>query len=91
MVDHIALVWLLKRKEPPTGKLARWVLLLQEYQYSVVHRPGKLHILADALSRLPRVREDPVWLEPDAPDAPRRPHLCPSGPPARRPRPARPW
>ena len=67
IVDHSALLWLLKRKEPPTGKLARWVLLLQEYQYSVVHRPGKLHVLADALSRLPRVREDPEWLEPEAP------------------------
>ena len=31
VVDHSALVWLLKRKEPPTGKLARWVLLLLEY------------------------------------------------------------
>ena len=69
VVDHSALVWLLKRKEPPTGKLARWVLLLQEYEYSVVHRPGKLHVLADALSRLPRVREDPEWLEPEAPPA----------------------
>ena len=67
VVDHSALVWLLKRKEPPTGKLPRWVLLLQEYQYTVVHRPGKLHILADALSRLPRVREDPAWSEPAAP------------------------
>ena len=28
----------LKRKEPPTGKLARWVLLLQEYHFTVVHR-----------------------------------------------------
>lgn len=69
VVDHSALIWLLKRKEPPTGKLARWVLLLQEYQYSVLHRPGKLHILADALSRLPRVREDPAWQEPEAPGA----------------------
>ncbi len=34
------------------GRLERWVIELQEFQFSVVHKPGKLHSNADALSRL---------------------------------------
>lgn len=34
------------------GRLERWVMELQEFQYSVIHKPGKLHNNADALSRL---------------------------------------
>ncbi|KAE8278799.1 hypothetical protein D5F01_LYC22374 [Larimichthys crocea] len=35
------------------GQLARWVEQLANFQYKIVHRPGKLHGNADALSRLP--------------------------------------
>ena len=31
----------------------RWSLKLAEYDYDVLHKPGKLHVDADALSRLP--------------------------------------
>ena len=34
-----------------TGRLARWSLLLQSYQFNVIHRPGKSISRADALSR----------------------------------------
>lgn len=42
----------------PSGKLQntrlqRWALTLQEYQFTVVHRPGKDNDAADGLSRLP--------------------------------------
>ncbi len=35
------------------GQLARWVEQLAIFQYKTVHRPGKAHANAHALSRLP--------------------------------------
>ena len=35
-----------------TGKLARWMLLLQEFEFDIQHRPGTQHAVADYLSRL---------------------------------------
>ena len=50
--DHGSLTWLQSFKEPE-GQLARWLEKLQEYQFTIVHRQGKKHTNADALSRLP--------------------------------------
>ena len=36
-----------------TGKLARWALLLQEYEFQVIHRPGIANSNADGCSRCP--------------------------------------
>ncbi|CAM6094033.1 unnamed protein product [Calypogeia fissa] len=35
-----------------TGRIARWVLLLQEFNYEVVVRPGKKHSNTDFFSRI---------------------------------------
>ena len=35
------------------GQLARWMEELSQFDMSVLHRPGKYHINADALSRIP--------------------------------------
>jgi hypothetical protein len=48
--DHSALSWLYRMKEP-TGRLARWIMYLQEYDVTIIHRPGRLNGNADALSR----------------------------------------
>jgi len=48
--DHHSLKWLQTFKKPE-GILARWVETLSEYNFTVEHRPGRLHSNADALSR----------------------------------------
>ena len=50
-VDHDALKYLINKPDL-SGRLARWVLLLQEFNFTVVVRPGKSHGNADHLSRL---------------------------------------
>ena len=50
--DHGSLTWLRNFKEPE-GQLARWLERLQELDFEIVHRRGKKHTNADALSRLP--------------------------------------
>lgn len=49
--DHRPLLWLFKLKEP-NAKLTRWRLRLQEYDYEIAYKKGKLNVNADALSRI---------------------------------------
>lgn len=50
--DHSSLQWLIRMKEPE-GQLARWLEKLGEYDFQVVHRPGRYHGNADSFSRRP--------------------------------------
>ena len=50
-VDHSALLYLIS-KASLTGKIARWTLLLQEFEFNIFHQPGVQHAVADYLSRL---------------------------------------
>ena len=50
--DHAALQWLRNFKEPE-GQIARWLETLGAYNFSLLHRPGKKHGNADAMSRGP--------------------------------------
>ena len=52
ITDHEPLKWLMQTNKT-TGKLARWSLLLQEYDMKVVHKRGSLNTNADCLSRYP--------------------------------------
>ena len=51
VTDHSALQWL--HSVEPKGRLARWIMILQEYSFTIQHRPGIAHGNADGLSRLP--------------------------------------
>ena len=50
--DHNSLTWLMSFKNIE-GQLARWMEELSQFDMSVLHRLGKYHINADALSRIP--------------------------------------
>ena len=51
--DHAALVWLTNLKNIQ-GMLARWLAKLQQFHFSIEHRPGAQHGNADGLSRCPQ-------------------------------------
>ena len=51
ITDHSALKWLQTAKMP-TGRRARWIMDLQQYDFTIKHRAGKLNANADALSRI---------------------------------------
>ncbi|GFO16517.1 Pol polyprotein [Plakobranchus ocellatus] len=59
-MDHNSLRWLTNFKEPQ-GQLARWLEELSQYDMEIIHRPGKQHGNADALSRMPHGEECPSY------------------------------
>lgn len=50
VVDHHALCWL-ERNKDISGRLGRWALKLMEFDYTIRHKQGKLHVVPDCLSR----------------------------------------
>lgn len=50
ITDHNALVWFMSIRDP-SGKLARWAIYLQSYDYEIKHRKGRVHSNVDTLSR----------------------------------------
>ncbi|KMQ89885.1 reverse ribonuclease integrase [Lasius niger] len=54
ITDHQSLKWL-QRLEGPTGRLARWLFEIQQYDFDIKYRRGTLNRVADALSRQPEI------------------------------------
>lgn len=50
VTDHMSLKWLMSQKDL-TGRLARWSLKLQGFNFSIEHRKGSANVVPDALSR----------------------------------------
>ena len=51
VTDHSALRWLYNQPNPQ-GILARWLMKMQEYTFTVQYKKGGLHRNADGLSRM---------------------------------------
>ena len=52
VTDHSALKWLFDTKDPH-GMIARWIVVLQEYDMKIKYHKGSMNQNADALSRAP--------------------------------------
>lgn len=55
--DHHALTFI-KQCKLTSGRLTRWVLALQEFEFTIQYIPGKLNTAADTLTRYPRTGEE---------------------------------
>ncbi|XP_070404318.1 uncharacterized protein [Nothobranchius furzeri] len=55
--DHASLTWMLNFRQPE-GQVARWLEILQEFDFEAQHRPGRQHANANALSRHPCSAEE---------------------------------
>jgi len=55
-VDHMALVYLVNKPQV-LGKIVRWLLLFLEYDFIIMYKQGRTHVVVDALSRLPDIKE----------------------------------
>jgi len=50
-VDHMALVYLVNKPQD-LRKIIIWFLLFLEYDFTIVYKPSRTHVIANALSRL---------------------------------------
>jgi hypothetical protein len=48
----MALIYLVNKPQV-SGRLVQWLLLFLEYDFNIVYRPHRSHLMANALSRLP--------------------------------------
>ena len=65
--NHSTLKYLVN-KPVLVGKICRWLLLFQEYNFEIIVNLGKLNAVPDHLSRL-ETGEEPTSLEDNMPDA----------------------
>jgi RNase H-like domain found in reverse transcriptase len=65
--DHQALRWLFASSHENNSRLVRWRLCLAEYEFTVDDKPGAVHKVPDALSRLETEGLDSMPLNTDLP------------------------
>jgi hypothetical protein len=50
-IDHAAIRYLMNKPDI-NGRIIRWLLLLQQFDLTILDKPGKQNVVADFLSRL---------------------------------------
>ena len=65
--DHAAIKYLMEKKDA-RARLIRWVLLLQEFDLHITDRKGAKNPVADNLSRLENILDDPQPINDSFPD-----------------------
>ena len=65
--DHAAIKYLMEKKDAKS-RLIRWVLLPQEFDLYIIDRKGAENPIADNLSRLENVLDDPLPIDDSFPD-----------------------
>jgi hypothetical protein len=60
-VDHMALAYLLNKPQA-FGRIIKWVLLFLEYDFKIVYKFSRSHLMVNALSRLPNKTKQLVYL-----------------------------
>ena len=65
VTDHKPLLGIFGDSKPASpmasARIARWHMILSAYEYDIVHKEGKQHQNADALSHLPLTDDKTVW------------------------------
>lgn len=85
ITDHHALKWL-KDIKAKSGRLARWSIMLQEYDFEIEHQAGKTNTNADALSRIPYPEQSTAPITDEFPSPPVTVTVpSPSSSPSKRP------
>ena len=74
ITDHRPLKWLIEHQHT-SPRLTRWGLLLQEYDITIIHTPGKDNKVADALSRMPCSRVGAILRSKKTPKATNTKHI----------------
>ena len=67
-VNHQALLYPVN-KPCLMGRITRWFLILMEFDFTIVVRKGRTHVLTHHMSRIPN-GEDPIGVYDELPDAP---------------------
>ena len=65
--DHLALQYLVN-KAVLGGRICRWILLFQEFDFEILVKPGRLNVVPDHLSCIEN-GEEPTNIDDAMPDA----------------------
>jgi hypothetical protein len=59
-IDHMTLMYLVNKPQV-FGRIVRWLLLFLKYDFKIIYKLGRSHLMADVLNRLPN-QASPVGL-----------------------------